>query len=160
MTKRREDRQAPQSGAGDGGSRNEPFVQRHLTWGWCMLLVFLTLGIVLEALHGFKVQAYLAVDHETRRLMWTLTHTHGTLIGLLHLGLAFTLRATSAWPEGRLKLVSNCLIAAGLLMPAGFFLGGVWFQEGDPGLGILLVPAGGVALFAAVLLTALRVRSS
>jgi hypothetical protein len=39
-------------------------------------------------------------------------------------------------------------------MPAGFFLGGVFVYAGDPGLGILLVPVGGILLFAAVFMTA------
>ena len=46
------------------------------------------------------------------------------------------------------------LRAATLLMPAGFFLGGVTVYSGDPGLGIVLVPVGGLLLFVAVLLTA------
>jgi len=53
---------------------------RHLLWGWWGLLVFLSLGIILEALHGFKVGAYLDVGNETRRLMWTLAHAHGTML--------------------------------------------------------------------------------
>ena len=62
--------------------------RRHLRFGWWSLLLFATLGLVLESLQGFKVRAYLDVSNETRRLMWTLAHAHGTLGGLLHLGLA------------------------------------------------------------------------
>jgi len=128
-------------------------VRRHLRFGWCSLLVFLTLGLVLEALHGFKVQAYLNVMNETRRLMWTLAHAHGTLLGLANVGFAFTLSCTPAW-SARTRTVASCvLIAASVLMPAGFFIGGVWVYAGDPGIGILLVPVGGVLLFTAVLLT-------
>jgi len=43
-------------------------------------------------------------------------------------------------------------------MPAGFFLGGVRVYAGDPGVGIVLVPVGGLLLLAAVLLTALSVK--
>jgi hypothetical protein len=35
-------------------------------------------------------------------------------------------------------------------MPLGFLLGGVLNSEGDPSLGILLVPAGGVLVFVAL----------
>ena len=66
--------------------------RRHLRLGWWSLLVFLVLGGVLETLHGLKVGWYLDVDNETRRLMWTLAHAHGSLLGLLHLGFAFTMR--------------------------------------------------------------------
>lgn len=43
-------------------------------------------------------------------------------------------------------------------MPLGFFLGGVQFYGGDPGLGILLLPAGALCLFVAVLKTARAIR--
>lgn len=133
-------------------------VARHLRWGWWMLLVFLSLGLTLEALHGLKVDAYLGVANATRRLMWTLAHAHGTLLGLVHIAFAATLRLGEPWPEATLERVSRGLILAGLLLPAGFFLGGVVFHEGDPGLGILLVPAGGLLLVATVFVIALRVR--
>src|SRR6187401_2755242 len=64
----------------------------HLRFGWIALLVFVTLGAVLEALHAWKSVAYLGVGHETRRLMWTLAHAHGVGLGLLHLGFAATLK--------------------------------------------------------------------
>ena len=45
---------------------------RHLRFGWGSLLVFVLLGGVLEGMHGFKVDWYLAVGNETQRLMWRL----------------------------------------------------------------------------------------
>lgn len=133
-------------------------VRRHLRFGWFSLLVFLTLGLALEALHGFKVQAYLNVMNETRRLMWTLAHAHGTLLGLAHLGFAFSASCTPSWAPRTRTFASYALAAASVLMPAGFFIGGIWVYAGDPGLGILLVPVGGILLFAAVLLTALSLK--
>lgn len=137
------------------GTNDSPgmVVRRHLCCGWWLLLFFLTLGLILEALHGFKVQAYLNVMNETRRLMWTLAHAHGTLLGLVHLGFAFTVSCTPNWAARSRTTASFALIAASLLMPGGFFLGGIWIYAGDPGLGIVLVPLGGVLLFAAVWLT-------
>ncbi|MBI3416814.1 MAG: hypothetical protein HY043_16110 [Verrucomicrobia bacterium] len=129
-------------------------VQRHLRVGWWTLLIFLTAGLALEALHGFKVGAYLKVSNETRRLMWTLAHAHGTLLGLVNLAFAMTTHVLRAWPERSQRLASAALLAATVLMPAGFFLGGVFIYAGDPGLGILLVPVGGILLFIAVLQTA------
>lgn len=144
-----------------GGAANEStalVVRRHLRWGWFALLVFLTLGLGLETLHGFKVQAYLSVMNETRRLMWTLAHAHGALLGLAHLGFAFSVHCTPAWPARTRALASYSLIAASMLMPGGFLLGGIWVYAGDPGLGILLVPVGGILLFAAVLCAALSLK--
>ena len=133
-------------------------IQRHLRVGWWTLLVFLTLGLVLETFHGFKVEAYLKVSNETRRLMWTLAHAHGTLLGLVNLGFAATARLLPAWADQKRRFASASLLAATVLMPAGFFLGGLFIYAGDPGLGILLVPIGGILLFAAVLQTALALK--
>ncbi len=140
-----------QSSAQDSVSH---LVRRHLRFGWFLLLVFLTLGLVLETLHGFKVQAYLSLMNETRRLMWTLAHAHGTALGVVHLGFAFSVSCVPSWPQTSRTIASYALVAASVLMPAGFFLGGVWVYAGDPGLGILLVPVGGILLFVAVLLAA------
>ena len=129
-------------------------IRRHLQVGWWSLLIFLSLGLILEALHGFKVAAYLGVSHETRRLMWTLAHAHGTLLGLVNLGFAFTLQAVPQWTSASRAVGSSSLLGATLLMPAGFFLGGVNPSAGDPGIGILLLPAGGLLLIVAVLCSA------
>jgi hypothetical protein len=133
-------------------------VQRHLRFGWWALLFFLTMGLALESLHGFKVGFYLKVSNETRRLMWTLAHAHGTLLGLVNLAFASAVRLIPAWPAAKRALASGALLASTILMPAGFFLGGVFIYAGDPGLGILLVPIGGILLFAAVFGAARAVR--
>jgi hypothetical protein len=140
---------------------NDPTVltKRHLRFGWWALLLFLTLGLGLEALHGFKVGLYLNVSNETRRLMWTLAHAHGTLLALVNLGFAFTVRLIPEWTARERGIASVCLRGATYLLPAGFFLGGTFIYSGDPGLGILLVPAGGLLLLAAAFLTACGVGS-
>lgn len=122
---------------------------RHRRWGWACLALFAGLGLVLESLHGFKLAAYL--DHETRRSMWRLAHAHGALLGLIHLAYAGQLgRARGSEPKPGIG-VSRALCAAAVAMPVGFFLGGLWFHESDPGLGIALVPLGAVALIYACL---------
>jgi len=126
----------------------------HLAIGWWSLLIFLSLGIVLEILHGLKVSTYLDVGNETRRLMWTLAHAHGTLLALIHIAFSVTVPMIPKWADSSRRLASRTLTAAGILMPLGFFLGGVQFYGGDPGLGILLLPAGALCLFVAVLKTA------
>jgi hypothetical protein len=131
---------------------------RHLSFGWWSLLVFLTLGIVLEALHGFKVGWYLDVSNATRRLMWTLAHAHGTLTALVHLGFAATLHALPVENVRLERFASPCFLGASFFLPGGFFLAGVSFYSGDPGYGILLVPVGAGLLFFGVLTTALGMR--
>lgn len=125
----------------------------HRRFGWWSLLVFLSLGLVLEALHGFKIGWYLSVSNETRRLMWTLAHAHGALLSLVHLAFSATACAQPGAPAWR-RRASACLSASTVLLPGGFFLGGLFVYGGDPGLGVLLVPVGGLLLLAAIFLTA------
>lgn len=121
--------------------------RQHLRAGWLGLLVFALLGISLEALHAWKNPAYLGVDNETRRLMWTLAHAHGVGLSLVQIAFAVTLRSLTS---SRLVHVSRLLNAASLFIPLGFFLGGVTTYEADPGLGVLLVPIGALALVIAL----------
>lgn len=159
MTKRQRRRSGGDKGTESDLQRRAggDLTRRHLRIGWWSLLAFLTLGLVLESMHGFKLQWYVGVDNATRRLMWTLGHAHGSLLALVHLAYAaavatigdrFTsFRRTSSW----------CLTIGGLLLPIGFLLGGIVIYDGDPGLGVLLVPIGGAFLFVAVAATALAV---
>jgi predicted GNAT family N-acyltransferase len=127
---------------------------RHLRFGYWGLLVFLTLGLGLEALHGFKVGMYLDVANESRRLAWRLAHAHGTLLSLVHVAFGLTLASRYAPRRVDAERASKLLTAATLLLPGGFLLGGFFIHGGDPGLGVLLVPFGGIALFSAIALTA------
>lgn len=131
----------------------------HLSVGWWSLLFFLSLGIGLEALHGFKVGWYLDVDQEVRRLMFTLAHAHGALLALVHVAFAATLHI--ARPGGwAVVFASRSLVIAGVLLPAGFLLGGFGISGGDPGPGIIFVPLGALALVFAVALAAYSVRGA
>lgn len=124
--------------------------RRHLLIGWFGLLVFLILGIVLEALHGFKSGFYLDAHNSARRLMWTLCHAHGTLFSLVHIAFACSLGLLGSVPQRSARLVSWCLIGAIVVMPLGFFLGGFQVYGGDPGVGVLIVPIGALMLLCAV----------
>ncbi len=53
---------------------------------------------------------------------------------------------------------SKALYAASVLLPGGFFAGGVVIYDGDPGLGIVLVPIGAFALVYATVLVVLGLR--
>jgi hypothetical protein len=126
--------------------------RRHHVLGWSVLLLFLSLGAFLELLHGFKMGFYLDPGQRLRRELWTLAHAHGTLLGLTQIGFAAGLSQFGRWTVGRLKLVSFFLLDATLLIPLGFFLGGLFPSESDPWVGILLVPLGALLLFIAVAL--------
>ena len=126
------------------------YARRHLRFGWWSLLVFVLLGLTLESFHGFKVRAYLDVSNDTRRLMWTLAHAHGTLLSLIHVLFGLSVRMAPEMTGRNGPIMSWCLIGASVLLPGGFFLGGAVFYGGDPGLGVLLVPIGATALMIAV----------
>jgi hypothetical protein len=130
------------------------YSRQHLRFGWWSLLVFATLGLILEAFHGFKVAGYLNVSSESRRLLWTLAHAHGTLLSFLHIAVGVSLRAVPELRAANQRLIYRSLTGASLLLPGGFFLGGVVFYAGDPGLGAALIPIGAALLLLAVYLMA------
>jgi hypothetical protein len=133
------------------GNRAASAVRRVLVTGFFLLAVSIPLGITLEALHAFKVSAYL--DSEMRRELWRLAHAHGTLLGILCL--VFVAIAERHVTREARPLVATPLMAGAISMPLGFFLGGILNSEGDPSLAILLVPIGGLLLVAALVRAAL-----
>ena len=144
-------------------SQQRELVIRHLKTGWMGLLIFLSLGILLEALHGLKLDVYLDVRNSTRRLMWTLAHAHGTLFSLIHLAFACSLTVLGnkhgkSLPAANLRTISRCLTGAIVFLPLGFLLGGIWIFDGDPGPGIFLVPIGAILLLIGVVRMVLLIR--
>jgi hypothetical protein len=128
---------------------------RNLRFGWWALLVFLSLGGGLEALHGFKAGWYVDVGNDMRRLMFTLAHAHGTALALVNIVAALTARHFRDFDLR--PPVSFSLIWSGVLFPVGFFLGGLVTYGGDPGLGIWLVPIAAILLFYSVFSIAMSV---
>jgi hypothetical protein len=121
---------------------------RHLRFGWWSLFAFLTLGVLLEALHGFKLGWYLNVDVEMRRLMFTLAHAHGTLLALVNIAAGLTMKSVKGFELA--KAPSLALLWGAGLLPLGFLLGGIVIHDGDPGFGVILVPVGALLLLYAV----------
>jgi hypothetical protein len=141
---------APEAPAADTGGEavtaaDSPLCRRHLRFGWLLLCVSLPAGLVLEALHGLKLEMYLGPDNEIRRLLWTLAHAHGTLLALLNIAYGLT----AAHLRLRDGLASRMLMVGAILLPAGFLAGGVVTYGGDPGPSIVLAPIGGLLLAAA-----------
>ncbi len=120
----------------DAGYRGR-YCERLGGWG---LVVWLSWGILLEALHGFKSGPYL--EDGLRREMWTLAHAHGTLLSVVALALAWS-GPIASLPVRRALWCDRLFAAGSVLVPAGFLVGGFWHSEADPGIGVLLVPLGG-----------------
>lgn len=123
----------------------DPLERTHRRFGWTALVGFLLLGIFLESLHGLKAAS---ISDPLRATLWRLAHAHGTLFALVNL--VFPAGARLLPTEGRRALASRSLRTASVLLPVGFFAGGIAHPEGDPSFGIALVPLG--ALLAALAL--------
>ena len=67
---------------------------------------------------------------------------------------ALTLQGVPGTCRRRLSTISPYLVAATVLLPLGFFLGGVTIYGGDPEIGAALIPIGAMSLLVAVWLTA------
>lgn len=114
--------------------------------GWISLAAWISFGILLEGLIGFRTPALL--DDQVRRDMFRLAHAHGTLLNLVLIAAAICARLELI----RLGPISSLgLRSAVVLLPLGFLLGGLWHFKDDPGLGICLVPVGALLLLATAL---------
>jgi hypothetical protein len=121
----------------------------HARFGWTALFAALAFGTAIEALHGVKASSYLL--EPMRREMWTLAHFHAATLAIVNLVYA----AWATRPGAPARLASRMMIAGSVLLPVGFFLGGIAPYEGDPGVGVFLAPVGAVLVLAAVGLQAL-----
>jgi hypothetical protein len=114
--------------------------------GWIGLAFWMSFGLLLEGLIGFRSPAYLA--DPVRRELFRLAHTHGTVLSILLL-IAFVFLEMRSIDPPAAGLWS--LRIGAILMPVGFLLGGVWHYESDPGIFIFLAPLGGLAIIFGVI---------
>jgi hypothetical protein len=116
--------------------------------GWLSIAFWMSVGLLLEGLLGYKIPAYLSDPQ--RRELFRLAHAHGTLLGVILIAAGLCAeRFVVALP----KAARLALRAGSILMPVGFFLSGIWHTESDPGLAIWLVPPGALmVIFGAVVL--------
>lgn len=119
--------------------------------GWSLLALYACTGVALEAAHGWKVSAYL--DDALARELLRLAHAHG--VGLSLVVILFGVSAAPRLDERLAAHLVHALTAAAILMPLGFALGAIDHPEGDPSVGIVLVPIGALALLYGLLRTAI-----
>ncbi len=120
---------------------------RHLRLALATTLLFLAMGLGLEAMLGLRAQG--AVDDGVRRELWRLGHAHGALGGLLNVALAYAmerLRTPAAWAR-RIRLAA---LLGALAVGLGFVGGGLWHGPTDPGPLVLAVPAGALMLLSSL----------
>lgn len=132
--------------------------RRHVRIGWWMLVAFLSLGLAIDALHGFKIGWYLDADNEARRLMWTLAHAHGTLFGLVHLGFAYSIARIDGFEARRRRLAASLLTIGTIGVPLAFLVAGLSAHGGDPGFAVVLVAPAATLMLAGTILVALAAK--
>src|SRR5438128_12188073 len=96
---------------------------RLLRQGWVSVAVWMSVGLLLEGLLGYKIPAYL--NDPQRRELFRLAHTHGTLLGILLIVAALVLARGVTAPT----LAVPALRIGAVLMPVGFFIAGIWHTE-------------------------------
>lgn len=126
--------------------------ERHLRLSLVLVALFLAGGLWLEAMAGLRSRGW--IDDPLRREFLRLGHAHGGLLGLVNLALGWGLErlATPAAWAGKIRVAAW---TGALLVGVGFVLGGLLHGPTDPGLPILLVPAGAMLLLASLAATAL-----
>jgi hypothetical protein len=109
------------------------FTKTQFCFAWICFWIFF--GLLLDSFMGMKQLFYLS--NPVRREMWRLAHTHGTLMTLVFLAYVHFRGIAKKQHE-------NMMFLGALLMPVGFFLGGIVTTEIDPFVGVFLVPIGGL----------------
>jgi hypothetical protein len=120
--------------ANSTASRDRWFA-RMMLQGWISIALWMSFGLLLEGLLGYKIPAYMG--DPDRRELFRLAHTHGTLLGLILIAAALSSQRSRVEPARATRIA---LRVGSILMPLGFLIAGVDHPEGDPGLAIWLVP--------------------
>src|SRR5688572_23892595 len=95
--------------------------------GWLSLALWMTFGLLLEGLLGYKIPAYLSDSQ--RRELFQLAHAHGTLLNVVLIVAALCVKSFALEIP---RLAQLALRTGAVLMPLGFLFAGVWHPEGDP----------------------------
>lgn len=108
-------------------------------------------GLCLEAALGLRVAGLL--DDPIAREFLRLGHAHGGVLGLLNLGVAWSLERLRT-PDAWARPIRSTALCGAFTVGFGFVGGGLWHGPTDPGPLVLLVPAGALAVLGAVVATA------
>jgi hypothetical protein len=130
------------------------WVRRALFQGWLSIAFWMSVGLLLEGLLGFKTPGYL--QDPQRRELFRLAHAHGTLLGLLIVVAGLVIQTLRISPP---KYARVALQIGAAVMPFGFLISGIWHYESDPGLGIWLVPPAALLVIFGIIAMALASRA-
>jgi hypothetical protein len=125
---------------------------RHLRLALLLVAVFLASGLWLEAMFALRERGWM--DDDLRREFLRLGHAHGGLLGLVNIALSFAMHRL-ATPPLWARRIRVAALSGALLVAFGFFGGGLWHGQTDPGPLVLVVPAGAMLVFASLIAVAL-----
>lgn len=131
--------------------------ERHLRWSLLAAGAFAMTGMIVEAIYAFRVSGF--IDDPVRREFLRLGHIHGALLLLANVALAWSTERL-ATPRSIAGPVRGAGFAGGILVGLGFLGGGVWHGPNDPGVLVLLVPAGGLMFLSAAWTVGMTRRAS
>ncbi|MCA9638487.1 MAG: hypothetical protein KC420_20805 [Myxococcales bacterium] len=126
--------------------------ERHIRASLALVAAFLATGLWLEAMYGLRAEGW--IDDAIRREFLRLGHSHGALLGLLNLGLAWALERLQT-PAAWARRIRPAALTGALSVGLGFIAGGLWHGPTDPGPPILLVPLGALLLLTSTVALAL-----
>jgi hypothetical protein len=139
----------------DGGDRHGPsLVSSLLRQAWFSLAFWMTFGLLLEGLIGYRIPDYL--NDPQRRELFRLAHAHGNVLSLVLLGAALAIGYGKTQPA-RINVLA--LRVGVVVMPLSFLTAGVWHYNNDPGLAIWLVPPAALLVIFGVVGLALASRT-
>lgn len=123
--------------------------------GWIGIAIWMTFGLLLEGLLGYKIPAYLG--DVQRRELFQLAHAHGTLLSVVLLIAALCAKSLAVEIP---RLAQLALRLGTVLMPLGFLFAGLSHPEGDPGIAIWIVPFAALLVIFGAISLALACRKS
>jgi len=121
--------------ASKGDPRNAALVSGLLRQAWIGLAFWMSFGLLLEGLIGYRIPDYLSDPQ--RRELFRLAHAHGGVLSIILLASALGIGYGMTQPA---RMTLWALRVGVVVMPVAFLVAGIWHYSNDPGLAIWLVP--------------------
>ena len=141
------------SPAGADSRRNATLVSGLMRQAWIGLAFWMTFGLLLEGLIGYRIPDYLSDPQ--RRELFRLAHAHGGILSLILLAAALGIGHGLTEPA---RPTVWTLRVGVVVMPLAFLVAGIWHYGNDPGLAIWLVPPAALLVIFGVVGMALTTR--
>jgi hypothetical protein len=139
--------------AATGNPVHSTLVSSLLRQAWFSLAFWMSFGLLLEGLIGYRIPDYLS-DPQRRELL-RLAHAHGGVLSLVLLASALGIGYGRTQPA---RMTVLALRIGVVVMPLAFLAAGIWHYANDPGLAIWLVPPAALLVIFGILGLALGTR--